>query len=63
MRGRNNNLRIAILQKFDCQADFAEFIGVHESTISRTIRNRRTLKPEVQQKWAAVLGCDPKEIF
>jgi hypothetical protein len=35
------NLRIAILKKFDSQADFSMYLNVHESTISRVIRGRR----------------------
>ncbi len=63
MRGKNKNLRIAILKKFDSQGDFAEFIGVHESAVSQVIRGRRNLKSETRDRWAAVLGCDPGDIF
>ena len=55
----HRNIKLAILSKFDSQADFAPVVDSHESTISRIIRGRRKLSREEAEKWRLVLGCDP----
>ena len=59
----NLSLKFKILEKFSSQADFAQLVKADESTVSRIIRGRRTLNPEIQLIWAKALGCNPKEIF
>ena len=59
----NLSLKFKILEKFSSQADFAQAVNTDESTVSRIIRGRRTLNPEMQLIWAKALGCNPKDIF
>ena len=56
----NKALKLAILEKFDSQADFSEAVGANEATISRVIRGRRKLKPEEFVEWQRTLACDDK---
>ncbi len=59
IRGHMNRaIKIAILQKFDTQADFAQSLGVHESKLSQVIRGRRKLSLREAKTWCKVLGCD-----
>lgn len=48
---------------FHTQADFARFLGIHESDLSRVIRGRKSLTQDEQLKWAEVLHATPEEIF
>ena len=59
----NKKLKAKIIEKYGTQADFAQAIKTDETIISRIIRGRRTLNPEVQLVWAKALGCKPKDIF
>lgn len=59
----NLSLKFKILEKFSSQANFAQVVKADESTVSRIIRGRRTLDPELQLIWAKALGCNPKDIF
>lgn len=59
----NRDLRLKILENFDCQADFAQAIGEAEATVSRVIRGRYSLPPERKTKWAEVLKCQVEELF
>lgn len=59
----NLSLKLAILEKFPSQADFAQSIGEHESLVSRIIRGRRQLDPEKQREWAKALNSTPGELF
>ena len=52
-------LKIAILQKFDTQADFSMSINEHESKISQVVRGRRKLTEAEAAKWLKALECDP----
>ena len=52
----NKALKLAILEKFDSQADFSEAVGANEATISRVIRGRRKLKPEEFVEWQRTLA-------
>lgn len=63
MNGRvNRTLRLRILEKFDRQADFADELGINESVVSAVLRGRRTLSPEAQDLWAAILNTTPEEL-
>lgn len=57
------NLKFAILEKFNCQADFAMHLRVHESDVSRVVRGRRSLPLEEKKRWAAALGRPVDELF
>jgi transcriptional regulator with XRE-family HTH domain len=50
------------LEKFDRQADFADELGINESVVSAVLRGRRTLSPEAQDLWAAILNTTPEEL-
>ena len=59
----NINLKVAILKKFPTQADFAKQIGISETLLSRYIKERREVKPEIKRNMATELGVDVGEIF
>ena len=48
----NKILNAKIVERYGTQADFAEAIDTDETIISRIIRGRRTLGPEMQINWA-----------
>ncbi len=52
-------IRIAILGKFDSQADFSQAVGMHESAVSQVMRGRRKLGPNDAVQWVKTLKCDP----
>lgn len=53
-----NQIRLAILAKFSSQSGFAENLGVHESKVSKVLRDRRKLEKEEAVKWSKALNCD-----
>jgi DNA-binding transcriptional regulator YdaS (Cro superfamily) len=55
---RNQQLRLAILQKFPTQSDFALAQGIHESKVSQVIRGRRKLSRNEAEKWCEALECE-----
>ena len=55
----NQELRLAILEKYVTQSDFAIARGIHESKISQVIRGRRKLSKQEAKKWQQALDCDP----
>ena len=57
------DLKLAILKKFDCQADFAQNIRVHQSKVSEVLRGRRQLTEQEKLEWAEVLGVPVREAF
>lgn len=58
---KHREIRLAILQAgFDCNADFAQAIGIHESVLSRVLNGRHMLKPDQAKVWANSLNCDPE---
>lgn len=59
----NINLKIEIMKKFGTQYDFAAKLGVNESLVSKVIRGRRVLNGTEQERWAAVLEKEAKEVF
>ena len=62
--GRNKNLELKaqIVRKFGKQADFAYFMSVSDSLISKVINGSRSLTKSGQTTWAKILECDI-EIF
>uniref|UniRef100_A0A6M3Y7U0 Putative DNA binding, helix-turn-helix domain containing protein n=1 Tax=viral metagenome TaxID=1070528 RepID=A0A6M3Y7U0_9ZZZZ len=59
---KNLNLKMAILRRYQTQADFAYEIGSHESRISRVIMGRLKLTKDEAQRWSDLLGCNISEI-
>jgi plasmid maintenance system antidote protein VapI len=53
------DIKLAILKKYDSQADFAPAIGLPESIVSRVLHGRRKLSKQEAAEWARVLECDP----
>lgn len=58
----NLKLKMAILEKFSNQANFAAAIGCHESKVSQIVCGRRRLDEKEAAIWSATLGCSD-EIF
>jgi ribosome-binding protein aMBF1 (putative translation factor) len=56
-------LKIAILQKFSAQADFAKQIDLNETVLSRIVRERRVATPEQQKKMSRILEIPEEELF
>ena len=56
----NIQLKVKIIEICGSQSDFAQKIGVHESTISRVIRGRKSLSPEEIEVWSKALRCDKR---
>jgi hypothetical protein len=54
------DIKLAILKKYDSQADFAPAIGFPESIVSRVLHGRRKLSKQEAAEWARVLECDPR---
>jgi hypothetical protein len=63
MRGINRKLKIKIIEHYGTQADFAEVVGKDEAVVSKVIRGRRQLDPAEKQRWAAILRCEPEQLF
>ncbi len=51
-------LKMAILNKFPNQADFAMAAGEHESFVSRVIHNRQKITEKKAKQWCKILGCN-----
>ncbi len=56
-------LKIAILQKYPCQSDFARAAGLHETVLSQFIRGRRIPTREQRKKIAGILAVPESELF
>ncbi len=54
----HNQVRLAILQKFETQSDFASHLSMHESKVSQILRGRRKLSEQEAIEWGRVLGCN-----
>jgi plasmid maintenance system antidote protein VapI len=59
----NRFLKAKIIEKFGTQSDFAVKAKVDDPTVSRVVRNRKTLTPEDQYFWARLLDSEPEELF
>jgi len=59
----NWKLKKRILELYQSQANFAEAAKVHDSVISRVVRERRRLSKEEKKRWAFLLRCKPEQIF
>lgn len=58
-----SGLRLRVLARFGSQADFAQYIGQSESSISRVLRGRRELSLAERKTWAGALGYPASELF
>lgn len=62
--GRMNlRLKMAVLEKYGCQADFAKVCGISESNLSRIIRERLEPTPATREMIARVLEVEAEELF
>jgi len=59
----NLRLKLAILQRFGSQAEFAGALGADDSKVSRVVRGRRDLPSEEKERWAKALCCKADSIF
>lgn len=59
----NWKLKSKIFEQYRTQADFAAVAGTDEPTVSRIVRGRKQIDPAEMKKWAALLGCEPQDIF
>ena len=59
----NQKLKAKIVEKFCTQADFADFLGIDETYVSKIVRRRRQLSETDTQQWSDALKCKPEEIF
>jgi plasmid maintenance system antidote protein VapI len=58
----NRKLKGKIVERFGCQADFAQMAKVDESVVSRVIHGRRNLPEDEKARWAKILKTG-KEVF
>jgi len=56
-------LKIAILQSYPCQSDFAQAIGLKDDILSRIVRGRRQPTEEQREKISQVLRIPANELF
>lgn len=59
----NRSLKAKIIELFGTQADFAQRLGIDESVVSRVVKGRKKLSPDMEKKWARALKCAPGDIF
>jgi plasmid maintenance system antidote protein VapI len=55
---RHSQIRLAILQKFGTQTDFAAALGTSESQVSKVVRGRRELSSNEARQWSKLLKCN-----
>jgi antitoxin component HigA of HigAB toxin-antitoxin module len=53
-------IKVAILERFPCQTEFAIALGDSDSKVSRVVRGRRKLSFQEAKKWSQVLKCSLK---
>lgn len=56
----HSRIRLAIIEKFYSQANFAAAAGEHAPVVSQIVRGRHKLTPEKASQWVDLLGCDPE---
>ena len=56
-------LLIQIREAYGTQRAFAAALKTDEANVSNVLRGNRNLSPNVQNVWAAALGCDRGELF
>ncbi len=59
----NLALKFKILERYQCQADFAMAVSAHESEVSRVVHGRRQLPDALKHKWAKALNCPQEHLF
>lgn len=57
------NRKFAILQKFGCQADLAQAIGLSENTLSKIVVGRRQPSEDQARRIAEALQVPVEELF
>jgi hypothetical protein len=56
------DLKVAILEKYRTQTDFAIAVHMGETKVSRVIRGRATLSEGEAERWRIALDCKPSLI-
>lgn len=51
-------IKAEIIKIFETQGDYAQFLGVSESTVSRVLKGRRKLSIKEFKIWKKALRCD-----
>ncbi len=59
----NRKLRAKIIEHYGSQSNFAEFMDLRESHVSRVIRGRDKLSYAQQKEWAHVLQSTTQYLF
>lgn len=59
----NLKLKVKIVERYGSQSNFAFASNVDETLISKVVRGRRKPTDEQRSVWAALLGCDPGQLF
>ena len=54
----NRIIKAEIVRRFETQGDFAQFLGIGESTVSRVVQGRRKLSMKEFKNWKKALRCD-----
>jgi len=59
----NYKLKARIIELWGSQADFAEYLEVDESYISKIVRRRRELPRAEKVRWAKALEAEVNELW
>lgn len=59
----NWELKRKIGERFGSQFKFAHMLSIHESFVSKIVRERRKLSDSEKTRWAETLGVGVEEIF
>lgn len=59
---KRNRLKARIVERFGTQADFAAFIKVDESFVSRVVNGRREIPEDQKGAWAKALQARDDEL-
>lgn len=56
-------LKMAILQNYPCQSDFAQALGFSDGVLSRIVRDRRLPTKEQKEKISQALRIPANKLF
>lgn len=60
---RNLELKLAILERYSSQRNFAQVIGISENDLSRIVQGRQKLSRDKQGRWAMLLNRKQEQLF
>lgn len=63
MERANWKLKARIVETFETQGNFADFMGLHEARVSQVVRGKRRINMGQRKAWAKALGVKVREIF